>query len=132
MKKLIVVTNPNCEACKDMRKKNICDGIEKEVVLFPLSPTDIYLFDLIWSTEDWVKTFEEMLDEKPLTQPINQEVNAEVNRRNNFKRVQKIKEKVSIHGTPMFLTEDTKTGEIELIAPPAPDFKSVLKNAINN
>jgi len=126
MNKLIVVTNPNCNQCRQLAQQGVCEH-EKEIVLIPQVQTDIYLFRMIWSSLDSNSTFKDMLLGKDIAEQVTDRCTKE-QEENNMKRLEELHKIKPLTHTPMFFVDNGI--EIVSVDIPQPNIKELIAQAM--
>ena len=126
MNKLIVVTNPNCNQCRQLVQQGGCE-YEKEIVLIPQVQTDIYLFRMIWSSKDVNGTFKSMLLGEDVSSRVC-DVDTKEQEEYNMKRLEELHKVKPLTHTPMFFVDNGT--DIVSVDIPQPDIKELIAQAM--
>ncbi len=135
MKKLIITTNPNCPVCRDMLESGILNNIDADLILMPLVKSDKFLFEALWKTESWTKSFIQMLQNKEVN-GVDYSKDITELADDNYSKLDKLKEVYlnttgqKMVQTPQMFTEEN--GEYSLIVPPRVDMKDVILKALKD
>ena len=107
--KLVVVTSPNCAACKEMQKSNKCEQIPltRKLVLAPFSATDELSLQAIFKAKDPLKAYKTLLSGQHLNpDDLDWSKDTDAIWKENIDMFDFLTKKYNLQGTPSFFIMD--------------------------